>query len=122
MCVFLGCSGQHTFDVLLMVYGWVGYSVLETSVHVCARSFRDCYSDEHYFATLLATHGRDNETDCLGGITYAHWEKWGDSHPKAWAPEEVTANLYGPTPPDLSLPGCVVQCKVVHGALRTCSG
>ncbi|KAK9837246.1 hypothetical protein WJX81_001372 [Elliptochloris bilobata] len=55
--------------------------------------FRDCYSDEHYFATLLATHGRDNETDCLGGITYAHWEKWGDSHPKAWAANEVTANL-----------------------------
>ena len=62
----------------------------------CSRSFRDCYSDEHYFATLLATHGRDNETDCLGGITYAHWENWGDSHPKAWAPEEVTANLCAP--------------------------
>jgi hypothetical protein len=61
-----------------------------------ARSFRDCYSDEHYFATLLATHGRDNETDCLGGITYAHWERWGDSHPKAWAPQEVNAKLCAP--------------------------
>ena len=40
-------------------------------------------------------HGRSNETDCLGGITYAHWENWGDSHPKAWVPEVATASLCG---------------------------
>jgi hypothetical protein len=30
---------------------------------------RVCFSDEHYVATLLAVHGRDNETDCRGETT-----------------------------------------------------
>ena len=33
------------------------------------RRQRICFSDEHYVPTLLAVHGRDNETDCRGETT-----------------------------------------------------
>ena len=33
------------------------------------KRLRICFSDEHYVPTLLAVHGRDNETDCRGETT-----------------------------------------------------
>ncbi|KAK9907312.1 hypothetical protein WJX75_001278 [Coccomyxa subellipsoidea] len=53
--------------------------------------WRDCYSDEHYLGTLLASRGLDNETDCLGHITYTHWS-YGEAHPKAFTPEDINAD------------------------------
>jgi hypothetical protein len=40
--------------------------------------YRDCFSDEHYFPTLLATHGLSNETDCEAmGVVAADWSRGG---------------------------------------------
>ncbi|CAL5228702.1 g11882 [Coccomyxa viridis] len=36
-------------------------------------AWRSCFSDEHYFATVLATQGVDEETDCTGGMTHTEW-------------------------------------------------
>ncbi|KAL6782791.1 hypothetical protein ACKKBG_A08140 [Auxenochlorella protothecoides x Auxenochlorella symbiontica] len=44
------------------------------------RTFRVCYSDEHYIPTLLAVHGLDNETDCSGSTTDANWDRRADKY------------------------------------------
>ncbi|CAL5228886.1 g12101 [Coccomyxa viridis] len=51
-------------------------------------NWRDCYSDEHYLSTLLASKGLDNETDCFGGTTYTSWQ-WGQAHPQAFGPDDI---------------------------------
>ncbi|EFN51093.1 hypothetical protein CHLNCDRAFT_55340 [Chlorella variabilis] len=63
------------------------------------KAFRDCFAgvsmssspasstsrqDEHYFPTLLAALGRENETECGGwGVATQDWSK-GGAHPKAY--------------------------------------
>ena len=56
------------------------------------RKWYQCYTSESYFATALALHGRENETDCRGRIIGADWSRKG-AHPKTYAPEDVTADL-----------------------------
>lgn len=53
---------------------------------------RHCISDEHYIPTLLAVHGRDDETDCLGAATHTEWRlnSWS---PKLYRPMQVTYYL-----------------------------
>ncbi|KAK9827937.1 hypothetical protein WJX74_010328 [Apatococcus lobatus] len=41
---------------------------------------RDCLPDEHYDPTLLATQGRDVETDCRGWVMHVDWSQQG-THP-----------------------------------------
>ena len=53
-----------------------------------------CYTDEHYFATVLALYGHERETDCLGHSVAADWSVQ-SSHPHSYEPEEVTATLCG---------------------------
>jgi len=36
-------------------------------------AWRSCFSDEHYFPTLLAIGGWDGETDCEGDMTHTVW-------------------------------------------------
>ena len=55
---------------------------------------QECFSDEHYISTLLAVHGLDSETDCLGVITHADWGHKNGSHPKAYSVDETTAGLF----------------------------
>lgn len=56
---------------------------------------RVCYSDEHYFPTLLAAVGRENETDCYGELTDRDWSRGfaTDPHPWEYRPREVTQKL-----------------------------
>jgi hypothetical protein len=58
-------------------------------------TWRACVSDESYVPTLLAHHGRDNETDCAGGLTAVDWtRKTGTgAHPHEYEGEEVDAAL-----------------------------
>ena len=53
----------------------------------------ECFSDEHYISTLLAVHGLDRETDCLGVVTHADWGHKNGSHPKAYSAAETTPGL-----------------------------
>ena len=56
---------------------------------------RVCYSDEHYLPTLLASHGKSDETDCSGELTHRDWSrvKETDPHPWEYTAEETTAEL-----------------------------
>lgn len=57
------------------------------------KAWRDCFSDEHYFPTLLAVLGRENETECEGwGVAAQDWSK-GGAHPRAFNASEVTPAL-----------------------------
>ena len=48
------------------------------------KAWRDCFSDEHYFPTLLAVLGREKETECEGwGVAAQDWSK-GGAHPRAF--------------------------------------
>jgi hypothetical protein len=48
------------------------------------KAWRDCFSDEHYFPTLLAVLRRENETECEGwGVAAQDWSK-GGAHPRAF--------------------------------------
>lgn len=45
-------------------------------------------------STLLATQGRDEETDCSGSVTHANWDDIEHFfHPKTYQVHEVTAQL-----------------------------
>lgn len=57
--------------------------------------WRDCYSDEHYFATLLATKNLDHETDCEGQTMYVDWS-FGGEHPRSYSIRETTSSRYSP--------------------------
>lgn len=52
--------------------------------------WRDCFSDEHYFATLLAVLGRENETDCKGFMMHVDWSR-GGAHPRTYELREISA-------------------------------
>lgn len=56
---------------------------------------RVCYSDEHYFPTLLSVRGVENETDCYGELTDRDWSRVAstDPHPWEYRPNEVKAGL-----------------------------
>jgi hypothetical protein len=59
------------------------------------KKWRDCYSDEHYVPTLLALHGKENETfKETGSVTYADWSK-GGPHPREYFKEDVSVDLFG---------------------------
>ena len=58
------------------------------------RRWRDCYADEHYFATLLASRGLDAETDCYGNIMHVDWS-FGGAHPRAYTLREATSSRCG---------------------------
>lgn len=48
------------------------------------RWFRECFSDEHYFATLLAVEGKDGEGVCESrGVSYTNWQE-NSAHPQAF--------------------------------------
>lgn len=55
--------------------------------------WRDCYSDEHYFATLLATKNLDHETDCEGQSMHVDWS-FGGEHPRSYSVRETTSSRY----------------------------
>ena len=57
--------------------------------------WRACVPDESYVPTLLAVHGRDNETDCRGGLTAVDWarKEGTGAHPHRFAAGEVDAAL-----------------------------
>lgn len=58
-----------------------------------SRWHRDCFSDEHYFATLLATFDKDSEGVCGSqGVSFTLWESK-SAHPKAFNQEEITMDL-----------------------------
>ena len=61
----------------------------------CCCRWRDCYSDEHYFPTLLASLGKDLETDCVGQLINVDWSR-GGAHPRAYLVREVSAARYSP--------------------------
>ena len=53
----------------------------------------DCYSDEHYIPTLLASRALDNETDCLGYYVNVDWTK-GGAHPRTYGVGDVKPALF----------------------------
>ena len=53
----------------------------------------ECFSDEHYISTLLAMHGLDHETDCLGVTMHADWAHKNGSHPRSYTAEQTTPGL-----------------------------
>ena len=57
----------------------------------CSKWYQ-CYADEHYFATVLALYRRDGETNCAGHLVASDWRQ-AKSHPRAYLPENVTAEL-----------------------------
>ncbi len=63
----------------------------------CHNDEYHCLPDEHYFSTVLAVNGLENETDCDGNIIGEdwHWVKDGSfpSHPKAFQPREINGQL-----------------------------
>ena len=57
-------------------------------------------ADEHYVPTLLAALGKENETDCLGGLTSVDWYRMAEGgHPWAYPPAEINKTLYAPMVP-----------------------
>lgn len=77
---------------------------------------RDCFSDEHYFGTLLAAHGRDQETDCEGEITHVDWSRSEpmSGHPYAYKVEDITSDLHAPAPLFL----CPLSCLIVRSCFN----
>lgn len=58
-----------------------------------SRWHRDCFSDEHYFATLLSVEGKDKEGVCESrGVSYTDWED-NSAHPRSFAPAAITTEL-----------------------------
>lgn len=58
-----------------------------------SRWHRDCFSDEHYFATLLASHDKDSEGICESrGVSFTSWEAK-SAHPKAYSGSEISPDL-----------------------------
>lgn len=53
----------------------------------------ECGSDEHYFSTMLASYGLENQTDCVGGAQFVMWEGVGDPHPKVFGKHDMNETL-----------------------------
>ena len=59
-----------------------------------SRWHRDCFSDEHYFATLLAVYNKDEEGVCeVRGVSYTEWEGK-SAHPVSFGARVVDADLF----------------------------
>lgn len=59
-----------------------------------SRWHRDCFSDEHYFATLLAVEGRDREGVCGSrGVSHTVWQE-NAAHPRSFFPSDIDAELF----------------------------
>ncbi|KAK9862348.1 hypothetical protein WJX84_002596 [Apatococcus fuscideae] len=56
---------------------------------------RTCVADEHYVPTLLAMHGLDSETDCMGMMTHTSWT-WPAWSPKTYAHWQITPSFLDP--------------------------
>ncbi|KAL4426018.1 hypothetical protein ABPG75_010034 [Micractinium tetrahymenae] len=57
------------------------------------KKWRDCFPDEHYFATLFAVLGKEGEMECDSwGVAEQDWSR-GGAHPKSFSPEDVTPEL-----------------------------
>ena len=75
--------------------------------HRCWRlRWRDCYSDEHYFPTLMASLGKDLETDCVGQLINVDWSR-GGAHPRAYLVREVSAARCQPRLLPVRCCGCI---------------
>ncbi|KAK9842288.1 hypothetical protein WJX81_004782 [Elliptochloris bilobata] len=54
----------------------------------------NCIPDEHYLASLLAAKGLEEETDCIGAMTYIHWwGNWKKMQPETYVRDEVCGDL-----------------------------
>ncbi len=84
----------------------------------CVR-WRDCYSDEHYFATLLAAKGLDAETDCEGQVMYVDWT-FGGEHPRSFSVREATSARCHICPIKSSI--CTLAFLGVVQGRNTCRG
>lgn len=62
-----------------------GGSAVLTAHPVCA---------QHYMASLLAAKGLEEETDCIGALTYIHWwGNWKKMQPETYVRDEVCGDL-----------------------------
>jgi len=53
-----------------------------------------CLPDEHFFPTLLAHHGLDDQTDCMGYVTSENWQAWVDPwNPISYEAVDIDSNL-----------------------------
>ena len=49
---------------------------------------------QHYMASLLAAKGLEEETDCIGALTYIHWwGNWKKMQPETYVRDEVCGDL-----------------------------
>lgn len=49
---------------------------------------------QHYLASLLAAKGLEEETDCIGAMTYTHWwGNWKKMQPETYVRDEVCGDL-----------------------------
>lgn len=49
---------------------------------------------QHYMASLLAAKGLEEETDCIGAMTYIHWwGNWKKMQPETYVRDEVCGDL-----------------------------
>jgi len=68
-------------------YCWSSWDAANSRWH------KDCFSDEHYFATLLSVEGRDKEGVCESrGVSFTEWEE-NSAHPKAFSVSAIDAEL-----------------------------
>ncbi|KAK9831707.1 hypothetical protein WJX74_006651 [Apatococcus lobatus] len=56
---------------------------------------RTCVADEHYVPTLMAMHGLDDETDCLGMMTHTSWV-WPAWSPNTYANWQISHTILQP--------------------------
>ena len=62
--------------------------------HAKDRWFKECFSDEHYFATLLHAKGLGKEGVCNSrGTSFTDWSIPNSAHPKAFGPEDINSSL-----------------------------
>uniref|UniRef100_A0A1D1ZV90 Uncharacterized protein n=1 Tax=Auxenochlorella protothecoides TaxID=3075 RepID=A0A1D1ZV90_AUXPR len=62
--------------------------------------WRNCYSDEHYLATLFAVHGLQQTENCdVWGVAAVDWGH-GGAHPRSYARDDWAGHRYLP-------PGCL---------------
>lgn len=58
------------------------------------RWHKECFSDEHYFATLLTARGHGDEGICHSrGTSYTDWSVPNSAHPKSFSAHEIAPSL-----------------------------
>lgn len=81
---------QIAFDDIEMQNNFNEYCFIETSDTFVAL----CLPDEHFFPTVLAHHGLDDQTDCLGYVTSEKWQAWVDPwNPVSYEAADINSNL-----------------------------